>query len=87
VESAAIGPAVATNVAELAPAPIMTEAGAVRPGLLEAIATAVTEEAERVRLTVQEDFAPLCRDAGVHVSEESAIEAARPIEAERDMPP
>jgi hypothetical protein len=65
----------------------MTEAGTVRPGLLEAIATAVTEEAERVRLTVQEDFSPPCRDAGAHVSEESATEEDRPIEAERDMPP
>ncbi len=66
----AIVPAVAVNVAELAPEATVTEAGTVRSGVLLArVMTAPLGGAACDKVTVQVEVAPLPRLVGAHANE------------------
>ena len=79
-------PAVTVNVAEVAPAPMVTDAGVVSNELLSDSVTVVLAVAALLNVTVQVLAALEPRVVGVHASEESVTAAARLIVAVFETP-
>ena len=79
-------PAVTVNVAEEAPAAMVTDAGVVSSELLSDSVTAVLAVAALLKVTVQVLAALEPRVVGVHASEESVTAAARQMVAVFETP-